>query len=121
MGRFTDVPDGSPFADEIERVAAAGIMMGYDDGTFRPGEAVTNERFAAAFSRAIGGMAGAGPAGAGLFDFTVIFQLLMAWGSFLTAAGSLEVGQKIESPPPYIRASTGGKGFDVGLWARRVS
>jgi hypothetical protein len=39
--RFQDVPPGSAFYEYIETAAAHGIVTGYDDGTFRPGNNVT--------------------------------------------------------------------------------
>lgn len=38
---FIDVAAGSAFYDYVETVAAAGIVSGYADGTFRPNEYVT--------------------------------------------------------------------------------
>lgn len=35
--RFSDVPPGSPFYEFVERIASRGIIGGYGDGTFRPG------------------------------------------------------------------------------------
>lgn len=47
---FTDIA-GSIHADAIGAVAAAGIMEGYADGTFRPGFAVTRGQAAAVLTR----------------------------------------------------------------------
>ncbi|MBN1630700.1 MAG: S-layer homology domain-containing protein [Thermoleophilia bacterium] len=41
---FTDV-DTSPYRQAIEALAAAGIISGYPDGTFRPGNPVTRQQF----------------------------------------------------------------------------
>lgn len=49
---FSDVDDEHPFHDEIGAIADAGITTGYDDGTFRPGEAVTRQAMAAFLTRA---------------------------------------------------------------------
>ena len=38
---FSDVPVGHPFYLFIERMARRGILNGYADGTFRPGNPVT--------------------------------------------------------------------------------
>jgi len=43
---FTDVPDGSTHAEGIRWAAGLGLIEGYDDGTFRPGEAVTRGQLA---------------------------------------------------------------------------
>jgi hypothetical protein len=37
---FTDVPDGHWAEKDIEKIVSAGIMEGYEDGTFRPNEKV---------------------------------------------------------------------------------
>jgi hypothetical protein len=38
---FTDVPFGSPYYEYIETAYVHGIVSGYSDGTFRPGNEVT--------------------------------------------------------------------------------
>ena len=49
---FSDVGQGHPFLEEIEWMAAEGLSTGYEDGTFRPGEPVTRQAFAAFLYRA---------------------------------------------------------------------
>lgn len=39
--RFTDVPVGSTFFQYVETAAAKGVLGGYNDGTFRPGNNAT--------------------------------------------------------------------------------
>ncbi|OWY62137.1 hypothetical protein B7486_60040, partial [cyanobacterium TDX16] len=51
---FSDVSPSHPFAAEIEAAAAAGMVEGYDDGTFRPGTTMTRQAFAAFLHRAAG-------------------------------------------------------------------
>ncbi|MBF6613969.1 MAG: S-layer homology domain-containing protein [Chloroflexi bacterium] len=46
MVSFTDVPVGSAFYPYIECLACKGIVSGYDDGTFRPGNNVTRGQLA---------------------------------------------------------------------------
>jgi hypothetical protein len=43
--RFTDVPVGSAFYPYIETAASIGIVGGYSDGTFRPGNSATRAQF----------------------------------------------------------------------------
>jgi len=45
--RFSDVPAGHPFCGAIEALAADGVLGGWSDGTYRPGEAVTRQAMAA--------------------------------------------------------------------------
>lgn len=48
---FSDVPNSHPFHDEIGWGADNGIINGYQDGTFRPGNNVTRGASAAFLSR----------------------------------------------------------------------
>lgn len=50
---FTDVKETDAAYDAIEKLVAAGIASGYEDGTFRPKETVTRAQFAVFFYRAI--------------------------------------------------------------------
>jgi uncharacterized protein len=43
---FPDVPDGYVHADAIERLANAGVIAGFPDGTFRPNNPVTRGQLA---------------------------------------------------------------------------
>jgi predicted extracellular nuclease len=43
---FPDVPSGYVHADAIERLAAAGVIRGFNDGTFRPNASVTRGQLA---------------------------------------------------------------------------
>lgn len=49
-GRFTDVI-GSPHRDNVEALAALGVIDGFGDGTFRPSEPVTRDQFASLLVR----------------------------------------------------------------------
>jgi hypothetical protein len=51
---FPDVPTGHPFYTEVEWAAAEGIALGYGDGTFRPGLAVSRGSMGAFLHRAAG-------------------------------------------------------------------
>lgn len=48
---FSDVPTNSPFHDDISWMAENGIANGYDDGTYRPTNAVSRQAFAAFLHR----------------------------------------------------------------------
>lgn len=52
---FDDVSGGHPFYAEISWAAAGGVVNGYDDGTFRPGTAVSRQAMAAFLHRAYDG------------------------------------------------------------------
>ena len=49
---FSDVPAGYAFHQAIQDCVAKGILTGYDDGTFRPGEGVTRAQFCVMLARA---------------------------------------------------------------------
>lgn len=51
---FSDVPKESSYAEALERVAALGMIGGYEDGTFNPDGKVTREQFAKAMVVAAG-------------------------------------------------------------------
>lgn len=48
---FSDVPSGNLFEDEIAWARDAGVIEGYDDGTFRPTAPVSRQALAATLSR----------------------------------------------------------------------
>ena len=50
---FSDVAD-SPYASAIYELAARGIVSGFVDGTFRPGEPVSRQQFAKMIVRTLG-------------------------------------------------------------------
>ena len=51
---FTDVPEGSEYAEAVTLVSAMGLMNGYADKTFRPENSVTRGEFAAVLNRLSG-------------------------------------------------------------------
>lgn len=51
---FTDNPDGSWFADAINRCAAAGILLGNGDGTVAPTQSSSRDRTMVMLARALG-------------------------------------------------------------------
>lgn len=51
-GDFSDVPSNHTFHDAIASCANQGITSGYADGTFKPGNTVTNAQFIVMLSRA---------------------------------------------------------------------
>ena len=48
---FTDVAGGAYYAQSVAWASANGIVNGFEDGSFRPGEAITREQMAAIFMR----------------------------------------------------------------------
>jgi DNA-binding beta-propeller fold protein YncE len=54
---FSDI--GAPHGDNVRRLAAAEIVAGREDGTFRPGDAVSRDQLASLFVRALGFATGA--------------------------------------------------------------
>lgn len=48
---FSDT--GAPHEDAIRRLASAGVIRGFEDGTFRPGRAVTRAQLGALLTRAV--------------------------------------------------------------------
>ncbi|MGA7729690.1 MAG: S-layer homology domain-containing protein [Chloroflexia bacterium] len=55
---FTDVPPGSTFYRYVETAHAEGIIQGYNDGTFRPGNSATRGQIAKIVHLALVGEAG---------------------------------------------------------------
>ncbi|MEO5951846.1 MAG: SBBP repeat-containing protein, partial [Chloroflexia bacterium] len=52
--QFSDVPEGSTFYEFVHCLACRGIIGGYSDGTFRPGNLVTRGQLAKIVSNAAG-------------------------------------------------------------------
>ena len=52
--QFTDVPAGAYYYDRVYQAAAAGIVNGYPDGTFRPDNAITRRDFAVMVVKMLG-------------------------------------------------------------------
>jgi hypothetical protein len=50
--RFPDVSEDAWYSQSVERLAALGITLGYDDGTYRPNSIVTRAEMAAFLTRA---------------------------------------------------------------------
>ena len=50
--RFPDVSSDAWYSQSVERLAALGITLGYDDGTYRPSSIVTRAEMAAFLTRA---------------------------------------------------------------------
>ena len=51
---FSDVVSGSWYYDNVMQAAAAGIVSGYPDGTFKPGNSVTRRDFAIMLTQMLG-------------------------------------------------------------------
>ncbi|WP_084039586.1 S-layer homology domain-containing protein [Demequina sp. NBRC 110053] len=67
---FSDVPSGTPFAQEIEWLASQAISTGYADGTFRPHQPITRDAMAAFMYRLAGKPAFTPPARSPFRDVT---------------------------------------------------
>jgi hypothetical protein len=66
---FPDVPPGSTHGAAIRSLAAAGVIEGFDDGTFRPGRQITRAQAASLVARAYAHISGAAlPPGPNAFD-----------------------------------------------------
>ena len=50
-GRFKDVRDGAWYAEEVERAAELGLMVGISNEKFGVGQPVTREQLAAVLVR----------------------------------------------------------------------
>lgn len=50
---FSDVSTGAWYADAVQTAAAAGLITGYTDGSFKPGSPITRQEMAAVLSKAI--------------------------------------------------------------------
>lgn len=48
---FTDVSSKAVYREDISKVVAAGVLEGYDDGTFKPDQTLTRQEAAVVFSR----------------------------------------------------------------------
>jgi hypothetical protein len=59
---FSDVPPNSTFYEYVETAVCHGILGGYSDGTFRPGNNATRGQIAKIVYFALGSGAGCGPA-----------------------------------------------------------
>lgn len=51
---FVDVPDNSPYKEAISSMVSLGLLVGYEDGSFRPNDTITRAEFAAVITRALG-------------------------------------------------------------------
>ncbi len=51
---FSDVPESAWYSGHVNRLSEMGIIAGYDDGTFRPGDNVTRAEAAALIARTLG-------------------------------------------------------------------
>lgn len=67
---FTDVPTGAWYADALAWASASGVVGGYSDGRFGPGDQVTREQLAAILWRSAGSPAPT--SGAGFADQAAI-------------------------------------------------
>ena len=52
--RFPDVPTSNPHHDDVNQIAAAGITIGFPDGTYKPDAFVTRGQMASFLARTAG-------------------------------------------------------------------
>lgn len=50
---FLDVPKDNPYYQDIQNAVAAGIITGYEDGTFKPNDPITRQHMAVMIERAM--------------------------------------------------------------------
>lgn len=53
ISAFRDIDANAPYAGAIGAAASAGLILGYEDGSFRPNAAITREQMAIMIARAI--------------------------------------------------------------------
>ncbi len=51
---FSDVADNSQYKQAVDSLVSLGLLVGYEDGTFRPDATITRAEFAAVMTRAMG-------------------------------------------------------------------
>lgn len=51
---FVDVADNSPYKEAISSMVSLGLLVGYEDGSFRPNDTITRAEFAAVITRTLG-------------------------------------------------------------------
>jgi hypothetical protein len=93
---LSDVPPSHPFFEETMWLADQGVTTGYEDGSFRPGEAISREAMAAFFFRFDGASAGAADPGFSDVSPSDPFFDEIAW---LAAPPGPTDTRSVESPP----------------------
>lgn len=79
---FTDVPESYWAAAHIQRAADKGLISGYADGSFRPGNSVTRAQFVTMLWRMAGKPAASGAAPfADTVNLNADFKAAIAWAS----------------------------------------
>ncbi len=76
---FSDVPPSHPFHDAITWSANTGLVGGYVDGTFKPGNAVSRQAFSALLWRQAGSPNPAGPSPFSDVPQTHLFRKAIVW------------------------------------------
>jgi hypothetical protein len=69
-GVFTDITAGYWAADQIQTLKNAGIVSGYEDGTYRPSDVVPRDAMAVFVARGLAGGDSSVPAGPGTATFS---------------------------------------------------
>lgn len=53
---FSDVADGAWYAENVNKMAELGLLTGYEDGTFRPDDTISNAEFVSIVNRCVTGL-----------------------------------------------------------------
>ncbi|KUK12271.1 MAG: S-layer domain-containing protein [Moorella sp. 60_41] len=89
QGDSKEEPPASPFGGAVARVAASGIMVGYEDGSFRAGSPVSRQEAAAVLSRTARKRGMNHQGGRGVITFTDLEEVAAwAYGDVLWAANA---------------------------------
>lgn len=54
MPKFPDVPNDAWYKEAVDFVSREGLMIGYEDGTFRPNDSLTRAEAAEILMRVLG-------------------------------------------------------------------
>ncbi len=84
---FSDVPPGSTFYPYVQCLACRGIISGYSDGTFRPGNEITRGQIAKMVSNSAGFSEDAGPQ---IYEDVPIGSPFYDWVNRLSIEGTWE-------------------------------
>jgi hypothetical protein len=117
--RFSDVPPGHAFADEIDWMADTGITTGFPDDTFRPGAAVSRGSMSAFMQRLFDLRNPVATAS----DVNFTDGWALDWADFATASVTVVVPPGTEAlllADFTARSDCYSGGIDGGCWARLV-
>ena len=70
---FSDVAADAKYGEAVSILSSLGVIIGYEDGTFKPDETITRAEFAAVVCRLLGmGETAAGAKGQQVFNLSLI-------------------------------------------------